>query len=704
MAKSTWIPNVFRVESFSVEENMVARETLRLEGGVEVPIWRVNTLVVGSGAAALNAAVHLCQFWIQKGVPDAEGQVLIITDGLGHGASRLSGSDKQTYYKLGTSSTAADSPRLFAETLTANGCMHGDHALIEAENSLREFYHLVDLGVPFPHTPEGGFIGYKTDHDPLERGTSAGPKTSRYMFECLYRVVQERGIRILEGYEFLDLLTAGEGDGKRVIGAVAISRGECGSDYLGLNLFQAENVVVATGGPGAMYATSVYPELLRGNHAAGFRAGAIANNLTESQFGIASIKFRWNLSGTYQQVIPRYFSTDAEGRNPEEFLNAYFSSMRALATNIFLKGYQWPFDPQRIAGGQSSLIDVLVYHERAVRGRRVFLDFTKNPVPTGTLTDLDLSDLEPEARTYLGNSGALQETPIARLERMNPLAIELYRDHGIDIAREPLEIAVCNQHNNGGFRVNEWWESNVSHLFFVGEVAGTHGVKRPGGSALNATQVGSLRAAEFIANRYSEYTLDDESVAKVVGNQAEKHWQHAQRLLEQSGGATLTIDAALREIRTRVSTAGGHMRSLEQVREAIRDARALQAKVKTEGLRFQNRQRLVDALFAENVALTHVAYLEAIRALLERGSGSRGSHVVLSDRGETMHPELPGVWKVLPENQDLRDEIVEIWMTADGEFETRVVPVRPIPQREYWFETMWADYRRGAIYGRKEKP
>ena len=30
--------------------------------------------------------------------------------------------------------------------------------------------------------------------------------------------------------------------------------------------------------------------------------GSQGKNLTESQFGIASIKFRWNLSGTYQQV------------------------------------------------------------------------------------------------------------------------------------------------------------------------------------------------------------------------------------------------------------------------------------------------------------------------------------------------------------------------------------------------------------------
>ena len=85
---------------------------------------------------------------------------------------------------------------------------------------------------------------------------------------------------------------------------------------------------------------------------------------------------------------------------------------------------------------------------------------------------------------------------------MNPPAVEIYQEHGIDLHKEPLEIAVCAQHNNGGFAVNKWWESSIPHTFVIGEMAGTHGVKRPGGSALNAGQVGGLRAAEYIVNVY----------------------------------------------------------------------------------------------------------------------------------------------------------------------------------------------------------
>ena len=359
---------------------------VELAPGVNAPLVSVNTLVVGTGAAALNCAVHLYQFFAQKGVEKPEEIIAIATDGLGLGASRFSGSDKQTYYKMGTSADQPDTPRAFAETLTAGGCMHGDLALIEAVNSLREFYHLVDLGVPFPHTPEGGYIGYKTDHDPLERGTSAGPKTSQYMFEVLHATVKRYGIPIYSGCHLLSLISGGDGGERKVVGAIVVDKNEVDGPHHGLRVFSAENVVLGTGGPGALYKTSVYPTVLRGNYEAAFRAGAAANNLTESQFGLASTSFRWNLSGTYQQVIPRYFSTDEHGGDTQEFLNPYFPSMRTLATDIFLKGYQWPFDPQKIENRGSSLIDVLVYYETVVRGRRVFMDFTRKPVATGDMT------------------------------------------------------------------------------------------------------------------------------------------------------------------------------------------------------------------------------------------------------------------------------------------------------------------------------
>ena len=158
----------------------------------------VQTLIVGTGAAGLNAAVSL----YRQGVTD----IVLLTEGRQMGTSRNTGSDKQTYYKMTTCGSEGDSVGKMAQTLFSGGCMDGDLAMAEAAGSLRSFYHLVQIGVPFPFDELGEYVGYKTDHDPLQRGTSAGPLTSKFMTEALFQEVEACGIPVLDGYQAVELL------------------------------------------------------------------------------------------------------------------------------------------------------------------------------------------------------------------------------------------------------------------------------------------------------------------------------------------------------------------------------------------------------------------------------------------------------------------------------------------------------------------
>jgi len=623
---------------------------------------KLHTLVIGSGAAGLCAAVRLHEH---------AGNILeIYTEGLHMGTSYNTGSDKQTYYKLGMYGTEPDSPVLMARDLAAGGSVHGDLALVEAAMSVPAFSHLTSIGVPFPHDEYGQYIGYKTDHDPRRRATSCGPYTSRDMCESLIGEIKHRNIAVSKQKVAVKLLT----DRGRCVGAVFVDRISGKFEAV-----TAANVVFAVGGPGGLYETSVYPKVHTGAIGLALEAGAQARNLAESQFGLASLKFRWNVSGSYMQVLPRFVSVDENGVE-REFLREYFSSTAEMYDMIFLKGYQWPFAAGHVPG--SSLIDIFTYVETVERGRKVYLDYRSDPA------DLDFAKLSAETREYLTKSGALGPSPLERLKKLNEPAIELYADHNIDLAKEMLEVAVCAQHNNGGLAADLWWESvNLKRLYPVGEVNGSHGVTRPGGSALNAGQVGAFRAAERIAMReYDDFDLEAaEKIAEAALAELRKR---------QEQPAALDWRTERLTFQRRMSKAGAFVREKTQVETALAEAKAQYAKLRADGLGGLAPDALAETLRNQQLCLAHIFYLESIRGqILE--TGSRGGSIVLSENGIPVHPKLAEKWRIAPENEAMRHRIATCTAGADSMPVTDSEECRAVPEPDGWFETVWREFREG---------
>ena len=138
---------------------------------------------------------------------------------------------------------------------------------------------------------------------------------------CVYLTeeLKRRGIEVKEKRIAVSLLSITENGKKRCCGAVFINTKAKNADAFECVL--AENVVFASGGPGGFYARSVYPVVHTGAIGLALEIGAKARNLPESQFGMASTKFRWNVSGSYMQVLPRIISRAADGISDEkEFL------------------------------------------------------------------------------------------------------------------------------------------------------------------------------------------------------------------------------------------------------------------------------------------------------------------------------------------------------------------------------------------------
>ena len=654
-----------------------------------------GTLIIGCGAAGLKTAVSLKHF--------GREDVLLVSEGLNYGTSRNTGSDKQTYYKLSLAGNAPDSVRDMAQDLFQGGCVDGTHALCEAALSVRSFYHLADIGVPFPENEYGESIGYRTDHDTRGRASSVGPYTSRMMTEALFQEAEGLDVPMWDRLQLVKIFVQEE----TVSGALffcckAVTEIPC------FVLIRCRELVLATGGPAAMYRDSVYPLSQTGASGVAFEAGIRGRNLTEWQFGMASVKPRWNVSGSYMQVLPRLVSVGTDGSCPREFLMDDYDDLKLLLKHTFLKGYEWPFDAAKCAGG-SSLIDLFVFEETVMKGRRVFLDYRENPAalkePAGALlkaSDAGLSAeetlpeqmkerLPEEAYSYLSQAGALAQTPVQRLRQLNEPAYQFYLTHGVDLEKEPLEIRICAQHNNGGLYVDEHWETNVKGIYAVGEAACTHGVRRPGGSALNAGQVGGYRAAEHIAYGRNRDAADACADVSAVLEAAEAFLSEIPSFSGVQVPFGDSLEKEYSDVQARMSAAGGMLRNEETLSKALLETEQdldgfLEKHLCSSAERLYLLFRLRDMLLSQKV------YLSAMLDYIRRGGGSRGSALYSAKEGNQPHPKLPGRYAFLEDHERHAGVTQEIYLNGN-----RVCScwraVRPIPDAGLFFETEWKKYR-----------
>lgn len=640
----------------------------------------ITHIIIGSGAAGFQAALRLYQ--------NGERDLAIITENIKSGTSRNTGSDKQTYYKLTLSGNDADSVRNMAEDLFAGQCVDGDQALCEAALSARCFFALTELGVPFPCTEHGEFMGYKTDHDRGRRATSAGPYTSKLMTEALERSVKEKQILILDQMQAIQILTYMN----QVKGILCLDKNIHSEPAY--KIIWCKNVILATGGPAGMYHDSVYPVSQTGSTGMAFEAGASGKNLTEWQFGMASLNPRWNVSGTYMQVLPTFISTDQDGNDEKEFLLDYFNELPDLLSMVFLKGYQWPFDVNKIFGG-SSVIDLLVYQETVLKKRRVFLDYRVNPGNLEKDRDLPYASMIPEAKEYLSQAGACFGTPIERLKHMNEPAILFYQDHHVDLFKERLEIAVCAQHNNGGLSTNHLWETNLSGLYAIGEVCASHGVTRPGGTALNAGQVGAVRAAEGIFLKKRTH-MKEASPSTESGIKERLRIQALDRIrLSEHAEGNCPLSELWINASKRMSAAAGMIRNQVQMETALKETEddicQFMQKAKSPSVsQLSLFYKLYDMLLSQKM------YLFAMLDYAKAGGGSRGSALYTDSTGEL--PGFPGcqtfgeLYRCRLDQKMHGQEVQEVTL-KEGTPSASRRPVRPLPDVDYFFENQWRIYR-----------
>ena len=202
-------------------------------------------------------------------------------------------------------------------------------------------------------------------------------------------------------------------------------------------------------------------------------------------------------------------------------------------------------------------------------------------------------------------------------------------------------------------------------------------------SALNSTQVGSLRAAEHIAETCPPCHPREE-----LSPQAQRQ---VEELLGQLGqllsGGEESVLAQRQRFQQAMSQQAGHLRSLPGMGQ-------LAAQVEEALAGFWQRtavsrpQELPAALKNREMLLTQRAMLSAME-LTGAACGSRGSALLATQEGAP----LPGLGiRYQPGDNSHRGDWVETRLSPAGA-SSRFVPVRPLPKTDDWFENVWKEYR-----------
>jgi succinate dehydrogenase / fumarate reductase flavoprotein subunit len=198
------------------------------------------------------------------------------------------------------------------------------------------------------------------------------------------------------------------------------------------------------------------------------------------------------------------------------------------------------------------------------KGYRIFLDYNANP------RDFRFQDLktiwqERYKREIKNKQGDEErdESPLHRLEEINPDSIQWLKEYGIDLhAGDRIEIAPSVQHFQGGVKIGEKANSSLKGLYAAGECAGgQHGANRPGGNALLDGQVFGR-----ISGREAALEAKSIKIRKGVSpSQIKSYLAQLKRMAPGKKGAEVR-----REVHSIASQFAGVVRTEEGLKEGLK--------------------------------------------------------------------------------------------------------------------------------------
>ncbi len=405
--------------------------SLHVDNVIEVK----GALILGAGAAGLFTALKLAPY-----------PALVLADA----HPGVSGSSAYAQGGIAASVGEGDSWQAHAADTVAAGAGLCDPkiAAMVAREAAERIEDLLRFGAPFDRKKDGTLaVGREAAHSAARivhvNGDCSGAAVMRALTE---RALATPSITLLEGFHAIELAME---DG-RVAGLFA--RCDAGG-VARLMLFRAHDVILATGGLGALYAVTTNPTESRGEGLGmAARAGAVIADPEFVQFHPTAI---------------------AVGRSPAPLATEALRGEGA----ILIDETGRRFMPAIHADAELGPRDVVAraIHRQIAGGHKVFLD----------------------CRKAVG----------AKFAQSFPTVYEACREAGLDPATQPIPVAPAAHYHMGGIATDTRGCTSLEGLRAVGECAATglHGANRLASNSLLEALVFGARVAEDLREHVREH-------------------------------------------------------------------------------------------------------------------------------------------------------------------------------------------------------
>ncbi|TCJ16210.1 FAD-binding protein [Rubrobacter taiwanensis] len=512
-----------------------------------------DALIIGAGAAGLRAAIELAESGVRP----------LVLGKRRHGDAHTIWAAGGINASLGTRDPE-DRWEIHAADTIREGHFVNDPRAVEllARNAPDRIRELAGWGCGFSRTEDGELDQRYFGAQSYRRTCFAGDETGEAILSTLVAKARELGVPYRENVYVTKILT----DQERAVGAAGYDM-ESGR-YL---VFRAPAVVMAAGGLTALYArSSSRPDENTGDAVAlAYEAGAALRDMEFVQFHPTGMVKPEELSG---ELV-----TEAVRGEGGRLLNA--------RGERFMERYS----PEHLELDARDVVARANYAE----------------IQTGRGTEdgavlLDISHRSPE---YIRE----------RLPRM----YRQFKKVGVDITREPMEVAPTAHYAMGGVEVDfGTGATTLPGLFAIGEAtAGLHGANRLGGNSLAETVVFGELTGRYLA----EYLRDAPRPA-LPRRAVEDHLEALDSLADSGGGHD--PQELIEELRSIMWDHAGIVRTGEGIRAGLDRLAGLERRAGSAAAEGAGSRSFE---LANNLRFMLVAAEAVLRSALARRE-SRGAH------------------------------------------------------------------------------